>query len=86
MLLLHKSLATIVIYYEGSNSEIEHKGMVVILDNLIHDSEAINSIQEIIINYIKKSFDFVEEVMLFTDGAIQHFKNLHNIQNFSSSL
>ena len=39
------------------------------------------SIQEIIIDYLKKSFFFVKKIIYFTDGAAQHFKNKHNFQN-----
>ena len=51
------SLATIVIYYKGSESKIEHKSMVVFSDRLIHDVVAVYLIQEIIINFLKKTFD-----------------------------
>ena len=43
---------------------------------------SVNLIQEIIINYLKKSFDFVKKIIYFSDGAAQHFKNKHNFQNF----
>ena len=74
-------LATIVMYYRGSDSKIEHKSMAVYSDNLIHDTVAVYLIQEIIIDYIKKSFSFVRKIIYFTDGAAQHFKNKHNFQN-----
>ena len=57
------SLATIVIYYKGSESNIEHKSMVVFSDSLIHDVVAVYLIQEIIINFLKKSFDLVRKVV-----------------------
>ena len=75
------SLATIVIYYKGSESKIEHKSMVVFSDSLIHDVVAVYLIQEIIINFLKKTFDLVRKVIYFTDGAAQHFKNKRNFQN-----
>ena len=68
------SLATIVIYYKGSESKIVHKSMVVFSDSLIHDVVAVYLIQEIIINFLKKTFDLVRKVIYFTDGAAQHFK------------
>ena len=55
--------------------------MAVFSDNLIHDTVAVYLIQEIIIDYLKKSFDFVKKIIYFTDGAAQHFKNKHNFQN-----
>ena len=56
--------------------------MAVFSDNLIHDIMAVFLIQEIIIDYLKKSFDFVRKIIYFTDGAAQNFKNKHNFQNF----
>ena len=40
--------------------------MVVFLDSLIHDVVAVYLIQEIIINFLKKTFDLVKKVILFT--------------------
>ena len=55
--------------------------MAAFSDDLIHDTVAVYLIHEIIIDCVKKSFDFVRKIIYFSDGASQHFKNKYNFQN-----
>lgn len=74
------TIFTIVIYYR-KDMELEHKSMVIISDNLNHDTIAVYEYQNIILKYIVENISTPKKVYYFTDGAGQHFKNKSNFAN-----
>lgn len=74
---------TIVMYYR-EDEKVNHKSMVVISDDLRHNTVAVYAYQNIIIQYIKDTFKDIRKIYYFTDGASQHFKNRNNFCNLAA--
>lgn len=78
------TIFTVVIYYKEFE-KLEHKSIVIISDNLTHDTAAVYVYQNIIIDYLKTNFH-PKKLYYFTDGAGQHFKNKNNFANLLAHL
>lgn len=68
------------IYYKDGDVT-NGKGFVVISNNLSHDTVAVYTFQQLIIEYLKNEFSAVKKIHYFSDGAPQQFKNYKNILN-----
>ena len=66
-------------YYKNED-ELKKKGFVVISDNLTHDTVAVYTYQQCLIEYVKNNFS-VKKLHYFSDGAPQQFKNFKNVLN-----
>ena len=66
------TIFTTVIYYV-KDSEVKHKSVAIISDNLSHDTVAVYEYQKIILNYLEAN-SALENVSYVTDGASQYFK------------
>ncbi|KAJ8685910.1 hypothetical protein QAD02_021703 [Eretmocerus hayati] len=74
------TLVTVVLYYM-KDSKLCHQSMVIMSDNLVHDTVAVHCIQKIITDWIKLHLPLIKKIIYFTDGAPQHFKNRFNFSN-----
>ena len=73
------TLFTVIAYYK-EDTELKHVSIVIISDNLNHDSISVHEYQKIIISHLKSYFT-VSRIYYVTDGAGQHFKNKSNFHN-----
>lgn len=64
-----------------NTSEVRHKSYVVISDSLIHDSVAVHLHIKHFIEFLKSSFDSVQKIYYFSDGAGSHYKNRKSFYN-----
>lgn len=67
------------IYYK-SEGEVKGQGFVVISDNLTHDTVAVYTYQQLLVEYLKHNIT-VKKIHYFSDGAPQQFKNYKNLLN-----
>ncbi|KAJ8671084.1 hypothetical protein QAD02_002343 [Eretmocerus hayati] len=74
------SVITVVVYYL-KDSKLCHQSLVILSDNLVHDSVAVHCVQKIVTDWIKSNFALARKIIYFTDGASQHFKNKYNFSN-----
>lgn len=73
------TIFTVVCYFK-QDSKLEHKSFVFLSDSTQHDTSAVYTIQGHLIPEIKKLLE-VKEIIYFSDGAKQHFKNRFQIIN-----
>lgn len=71
----------VAFFYHRDGNETKNKGFVVISDNLNHDTVAVYTYQQLLIEYLKNQFPSIRKVHYFSDGAPQQFKNFKNILN-----
>lgn len=64
------------VYYKTSDDkELKFKSFCIISDDLKHSAATVNIFQEYIIKKIKEEFDWIENVIYYSDGAPQQYKN-----------
>ena len=69
------TLHVCVVYFLGSNDEIEHFSFVVLSDVLKHDSVFVHATIKELINELRSRFQDVDKIFYFSDGAPAHYKN-----------
>lgn len=74
------TLFNVVIYYK-KGEELLHHSLVIVSDNLHHDTEAVYTYNKHVISFIKEKLPTVEKVYVVSDGAPQHFKNYKSVLN-----
>lgn len=82
----NKKQATIhpfVIYYCNKDNEVQHLSFIVISECLIHDSVAVKTFIDKLIEYLKSKFDVIEKIYYMTDGAASQYKNRKNFININ---
>lgn len=57
--------------------------LVIISDDLNHDTSAVNYFQHMLVAFLKAQLPDLEEIIYFSDGAPQQYKNRNNILNLS---
>ena len=68
-----------VIYYYKKDGILEHQTCVFLSDSTRHDSAFVYAVLSILLPKIKARVKNVKEIVYFTDGAKQHFKNRYQI-------
>lgn len=68
-------------YYYVKNQKIEHNSIVVLSDDLTHNTVAVHAFQKILITHLKEQSLSINKIIYFTDGAAQHYKNRFNFLN-----
>ena len=63
-----------MVNYYKEDEELKHISIVIISDNLAHDTVAVHEYQKIIVDYLKIHFR-PKKIYYFTNGAGQRFKN-----------
>lgn len=71
----------IVVYYYKDGKDLKHGSMIIISNELNHNTASVHTFQGIIINRLKELLNNVSKVIYFTDGAVQHFKNIYTFKN-----
>lgn len=74
------TLLTSVFYYR-EGSEVKHGSIVMISDDLKHDTSAFYAFQKILHKHLLAKSILVSKIIYITDGAPQHFKNKFNFVN-----
>ena len=74
------TIYNIVIYYKDGELAI-HRSLVIISDVLNHDSIAIYGLHKLLIEYSKSTFNVINKIFYFSDGARQQHKNYKNAIN-----
>ncbi|CAH0551067.1 unnamed protein product [Brassicogethes aeneus] len=74
------TLLTSVFYYRDGN-EIKHGIIVMISDDLKHDTATVYAFQKILYEHLLGKAINVSKIIYGTDGASQHFKNRFNFVN-----
>lgn len=69
-----------VVYYYKDSSELKHKSLVFLSDSTRHDTAAVYTVQKLLIPHMKESL-CVKNIIYFSDGAKQHFKNKFQMVN-----
>lgn len=74
------TLLTSVFYYREEN-EVKHGSIVMISDDLKHDTATFYAYQKILHKHLSEKSIVASKIIYFTDGAPQHFKNRFNFVN-----
>ena len=74
------TIYNIVIYYKDGELA-SHRSLVIISDVLNHDSIAIYGLHKLLIEYSKSTFNVINKIFYFSDGARQQHKNYKNAIN-----
>ena len=74
------TILTSVFYYR-EGIEIKHGSLVMISDDLKHDTATFYAFQNILHKHLLENNIAVSKIIYFTDGASQHFKNRFNFVN-----
>lgn len=69
-----------VVYYYKENGELRHGSIVVLSDDLQHNTVAVYAFQQKIMQHLKENLT-PTKIIYFTDGATQHYKNRYNFAN-----
>lgn len=79
------SVFTVTLYItpdeNSATDEIQTRSICIVSDNLEHNSHASNAYMREVLDYIKKEFPHIANVIVWSDGAPSHFKNKFNIAN-----
>lgn len=70
-----------VVYYYVQNQELKHHSMAILSDDLKHNTTAVHAFQKILINHLRERNIPLTNIIYFTDGAAQHYKNRFNFSN-----
>lgn len=69
-----------IVYYYKNDGVLQHGSIVILSDDLKHNTVAFHSNQKIITDFLKSKFKPTKN-FYFTDGAAQHFKNKFSFAN-----
>ena len=79
----HNGMVTLhpFVYYHKDEGQICHGNFVLISDCNTHDTVAVHLFQHCLINQPQKRFQFVSNVVYFSDGCAGQYKHLKNFLN-----
>lgn len=69
------------VYYYRSGGDIKHGSIVIISDDLKHDTATFYAFQKILLQHLQENSIITKKIVFITDGAPQHFKNRFNFIN-----
>ena len=69
------------VYYNKDDGKICHGNFVLISDCNTHDTVAVHLFQRHLISHLQEKFQFVSNIVYFSDGCTGQYKNLKNILN-----
>ena len=69
------------VYYYKDEGQICHENFVLISDCNTHDTVAVYLFQCRLINHLQEKFQFVSNIVYFSDGCAGQYKNLKNVLN-----
>ena len=64
------------VYYYKDEGQICHGNFVLISDCNTHDTVAVHLFQRCLINHLQEKFQFVSNIVYFSDGCVGQYKNL----------
>ncbi|KAK0169394.1 hypothetical protein PV328_012113 [Microctonus aethiopoides] len=71
-------------YYRLSNeneSNVVPLSLVIISDNLTHNTTAVYCFQEVLTSFLKEKIPNISKIIYFSDGAVAQYKNRYNLVN-----
>lgn len=69
------------VYYYVENKKLKNHSMVVLSDDLSHNTVAVHAFQRILMAHLTEQNLSINKIIYFTDGAAQHYKNRFNFAN-----
>ena len=75
------TLHPVVIYYKNENSELVHRSLCVISDDLDHDTNFVNKLQELVCTYMKNEMPQITNIEYWSDGCAGQYKCFKNMMN-----
>ena len=75
------TLHPVVIYYKNENNELVHRSLCIISDDLDHDTNFVNKLQELVCHYIKNEMPEITSIEYWSDGCAGQYKNYKNMMN-----
>ena len=75
------TLHPVVVYYLGTDGNVEHSPVCVLSDDNNHDTCFVHEVQRHTLQYIKLKFPNIKIVKYFSDGCAGQYKNYTNLLN-----
>ena len=75
------TLHPVVVYYLGTDGNVEHSLVCVLSDDNNHDTCFVHEVQRHTLQYIKHKFPNIKFVKYFSDGCAGQYKNYKNLLN-----
>ena len=75
------TLHPLVVYFIGSDGNIQHNSLCFISDYNNHDTNFVYKIQTILVDYFKENLLIVDKIFYFSDGYAEQYKNRKNFIN-----
>ncbi|XP_044597202.1 uncharacterized protein LOC123273796 [Cotesia glomerata] len=71
-------------YYRSIDENVDNivpLNLIIISDNLTHNTTAVYSFQEVLTSFLKNKIPDISKIIYFSDGAASQYKNRYNLLN-----